>query len=165
MEYKNPNENWYYNQRYDSRSNKNMKGCFYSVIVLILTICLCLILFSCKSIQYVPVPEYHSDTVCLTKVQFDSIWQHDSIYLHEYTKGDTVYIERVKWHTKIKEKLLHDTTYISRVDSISVPYPVEKKLTKWQQFKMQAGGIALIICLVVVLLFIIYWLLMLRKQK
>lgn len=30
-----------------------------------------------------------------------------------------------------------------KVDSVPVPYPVEKKLTRWQQTKMDLGGIAI----------------------
>lgn len=58
-----------------------------------------------------------------------------------YVKGDTVidWRDRVKW----KERIVHDLIYIERVDSIPVPYPVEKPLTRWQQTKMDFGGMAL----------------------
>ena len=164
MNFHNPNDNWYYNQRYDYNSGHSMRGCFYCIVGIIIAVLLSLLLSGCKSIQYVPVPEYHSDTIYFTKVQFDSIWQHDSVYIHEYTKGDTVYFEHIKWHTKIKEKIVHDTTYISKVDSVAVPYPIEKPLTKWQKVKMSVGGYSIVVCLLCVIMIIVGCLLKLRKR-
>lgn len=40
-------------------------------------------------------------------------------------------------------------------DSIRVPYPVEKQLTKWQQWKMDLGGWAMGVLAVLVILVII----------
>lgn len=97
------------------------------------------VLTACKHVEYVVVPEHHTDTLIVTKQQRDSIWLHDSVLVRE--KGDTLLIE--KWHTKYVEKQVHDTCYQSRTDSIPVPYPVteyvEKQLTRWQQAKMNLG--------------------------
>ena len=41
-------------------------------------------------------------------------------------------------------------------DSIPVPYPVEKRLTKWQQAKVDWGGWALLILIVLVVIAIYY---------
>lgn len=94
---------------------------------------------ACKHVEYITVPENHTDTLIVTKHQRDSVWLHDSIQIRE--KGDTLLIE--KWHTKYIEKQVHDTCYQSRTDSIPVPYPVteyvEKQLTKWQRTKMEMG--------------------------
>ena len=106
---------------------------------------------SCTTTKYVTVPEYHTDTLIQTKVQKDSIWLHDSTFIRE--KGDTVLIER--WHTQYKWRELHDTTYVSKTDSI--PYPevtkeVPAKLTWWQQTRLHLANIllmALALCAVV----------------
>lgn len=101
-------------------------------------------LMGCKSVErVVTVPEYHSDTVLVNRTARDSIYMHDSIYVKE--TGDTVWIE--KWHTRWENHLAHDTTYISKTDSVPVPYPVpeyiEKPLTWWQKTKMYAGVVML----------------------
>ena len=44
--------------------------------------------------------------------------------------------------------------YISRTDSIQVPYPIEKQLTKWQSMKLELGGWALGIIIVFILVLI-----------
>jgi hypothetical protein len=41
-------------------------------------------------------------------------------------------------------------------DSIPVPYPVEKRLTKWQQAKVDWGGWALFVLIVLVVIAIYY---------
>jgi hypothetical protein len=41
-------------------------------------------------------------------------------------------------------------------DSIPEPYPVEKKLTKWQQAKVDWGGWAMLGVLVVIILFFVF---------
>jgi hypothetical protein len=41
-------------------------------------------------------------------------------------------------------------------DSIPVPYPVEKRLTKWQQAKVDWGGWALLILVILVVIAIYY---------
>lgn len=160
--YRNPNEYWYYKHKM-LKSEISYKACFYSLIGMIVILIILVLLTGCKSIQYVPVPEYHHDSIYFTKVQFDSIYQHDSIYVKEYTKGDTVFFEHIKWYTKYKEKEVHDTVYISKTDSISVPYPVEKQLTKWEKIKMNAGGAALLVCLISVVTIVVG--LILRKRK
>ena len=65
-------------------------------------------------------------------MQYDSIWKHDSIYLHEYAKGETIFVEKTNWKTYYKEKVRVDTLIENHVDSIAVPYPVEKQLN-WRQ--------------------------------
>ena len=98
-------------------------------------------LSSCKTTEVVTVEKVKTDTTYITKVQRDSIWQHDSVFVKE--KGDSVLIER--WHTKYIEKEVHDTTYVAKRDSVPVPYPVtkyvEKQLSWWQKTLMYAGGI------------------------
>lgn len=103
----------------------------------------CSFFTSCKSVEYVFVPQTHTDTLIQTKVQHDSIYINDSTVITE--KGDTVKIE--KWHTKYIEKQVHDTTYVSKIDSIPAPYPVEvkveKQLTWWQQTRLHLVNILL----------------------
>lgn len=126
-------------------------GMLVAVAVLALMMC------SCKSIEYVPVveKEVHHDSIYFTKVQRDSVWLHDSISVKE--KGDTVLIE--KWHTKYREKQVHDTTYVAKIDSIPVPYPVEKlvekKLSKWEMLRMTVGDIVILIIVGVLVFFLV----------
>ena len=59
----------------------------------------------------------------------DSVFVRDSIYLRQ--KGDTCYLDR--WH----EKTIFKNVYMVKVDSIPMPYPVEKQLSKWEQIQLK----------------------------
>lgn len=106
------------------------------------------VLTGCKTTEYVPVETVRTDTVYIAHIVTDSVYQHDSIYIHE--KGDTVWYER--WHTQYRDRLRIDTVYQARVDTIAKPYPVvkevEKKLTKTQKGLMWAGGLSILALIV-----------------
>lgn len=145
-----------------SKSGSSMRA-FVFCIVSAFIMFMALFLTSCKTIQYVPVPEYHHDSIYITKLQHDSIFQHDSVYVKEYTKGDTVYLETTKWQTKYKEVYLCDTMFVERVDSVPKIVPVERKLNRWEQLKIDWGGEAIIIMFI--LIFIILYLVIIRLRK
>lgn len=102
---------------------------------IITLIFLATILYSCKSIQYVPVETTKRDTTYLSQTKIDSIYHRDSIYVER--KGDTVYLSKYKYLYKYIEK--HDTLWREKVDTIRVAYPVEARLTKWQKIKINIG--------------------------
>ena len=108
-----------------------------------------LLLTGCTTTKYVPVETVRTDTLKVTKYERDSIYIHDSTIVRE--KGDTMLIE--KWHTRWRDRWMHDTVYQSRVDSIPKPYPVEKRvpaeLTWWQQTRLHLANILLYALLVI----------------
>lgn len=111
------------------------------VICFVIMLGLCAMCSSCTTTQYIPVIEHHTDTLIQAKVQHDSIYVHDSTIVE---KGDSI-IKIEHWHTKYVDREVHDTTYISKTDSIPVPYPVEtikeveKPLSWWQKTLMWLG--------------------------
>lgn len=106
---------------------------------------------SCTTIKYVPVETTKMDSIYINKVERDSIYLQDSIYIKE--KGDTIFEYRYKYLFKEIEKV--DTFYVERTDTISTIVEVEKALTKWQRFKLDLGGIALggIVVLIIGIIF------------
>ena len=93
-------------------------------------------LTSCKSVKYVPVPEYHTEYKVKTDsfVKRDSVWVKDSVWL--WMKGDTVYKEH--WHTKYKDRYVYSnkTDTVMKTDSVRVPYPVARELSRWEKVKL-----------------------------
>lgn len=114
--------------------------------------CMLFVICSCRTVKYVPVETVKVDTTYINKLQRDSIYMLDSVYIKE--TGDTVLIEKYKY--LYRDKLVRDTMYISKADSIQVPYPVEKELTRWQQFRMDFGGWAMCIVVISILILIVY---------
>lgn len=114
--------------------------------------CLLFVIYSCRTVKYVPVETVKVDTTYINKLQRDSIYILDSVYVKE--KGDTVLIEKYKY--LYRDKLVRDTLYMAKTDSIQVPYSVEKELTRWQQFRMDFGGWAMCIVVISILILIVY---------
>ena len=137
-------------------------GCFRAVAIIvafIIAMIVCSFFTSCKSIEYVPIIEHHTDTLIKTNVQRDSVYVHDSVTITQ--KGDTVLMDR--WHTKYVEREVHDTTYVSKIDSIPTPYPVEvkveKQLTWWQQTRLHLANILLLLLAIASVYYIYKWML------
>lgn len=125
-----------------------------------LVILVAVLLVGCKTKErVVTVEKVRNDTTYITKHQRDSVWLHDSIYVKEELKGDTILLTTIKWHTKYVEKATHDTLYQHKTDSVPVPYPVEKlverELSWWQQTRMHLGEALLALAGIAVVLFVI----------
>jgi hypothetical protein len=133
---------------YDDKFERSVYGyrscglCFVGIVILLL---LSLLFGGCTATKYVPVETVLTDTVYKVRVERDSVFKHDSIYVKEWKKGDTIYRDRDRWHIQYVERVKTDTLYQSKVDSIAVPYPVEKELTWWQEKKIEFGELAMLI--------------------
>lgn len=118
-------------------------------------------LAGCTSVKYVPVETVRTEIQYKDRLQRDSVYVKDSVFL--LIKGDTVFRDR--WHTVYKDKVIRDTFYVYKTDSIQVPYPVEKKLTGWQTFKQKTGGFAMAAIVVVLLIVFIKMVYKLKKGR
>lgn len=122
-----------------------MRNLLYTIL---LTIAICLT--SCRSIKYVPVETVKTEYKTRDSIRFDSIYEHDSIFL--FVKGDTVYKEKYRY--KYRYLTINKTDTVMKTDSVQIPYPVEKQLTRWQQMKIELGGwaVGVIVILSIVLI-------------
>ena len=98
---------------------------------------------SCTRTVYTPVESstVRTDTLYRAVVRVDTILQRDSVSVMQ--RGDTVMVTR--YRDRYRVKLHTDTVREVSVDSVrvAVPYPVERELTRWEQVKMDFGGMAL----------------------
>lgn len=97
------------------------------------------ILVACTTTKYVPVESVKVDSVYVAKAQRDSIFERDSVYVA--VKADTVFFSRVQY--RYRDRILRDTVCVLSIDTISKIVEVEKRLTFWQQKKMQFGTVAM----------------------
>ena len=100
----------------------------------------CFTLTGCTTTKYVPVESVTHDSIYISRLQRDSIHVHDSIYMEVKTKADTVYKTKYVQKVVYRDALRTDTMLVERIDTIRVPYPVERKLTRWEQIKLDFGG-------------------------
>lgn len=134
-----------------------LNGAIWGLIACVIISMLC----GCRTTRYVPVESVRTkykdrvatvhDTVRDSVRVSNDVYRHDSVLIR--MKGDTVYVER--WHTLMlnsqlrnraeRSKAAHDTLYVTRTDSVRVPVPVERKLTKWEKTKMDFGTAAMVI--------------------
>ena len=119
----------------------------------------------CTRKVYVPTEHtvYNTDTVYEAVLRVDSVIQRDSVAVVQ--KGDTVLITRYRDRYRVKERT--DTVYKANTDSVRVrePYPVERELTKWEQTKMDFGGIFLGGLIAVGVAAVIVWIVKRKRRK
>ncbi len=134
-----------------------LKGTIWGLIACIIISILC----GCRSTRYVPVEsvrtEYKDRVMTVHDTMRDSVLMLNDVYRHDsvsvLTRGDTVYVDR--WHTlrqtavdkgrTLQSIAAHDTLYVVMTDSVRVPVPVERKLTKWERVKMDFGTATIVI--------------------
>ena len=114
----------------------NTKWYCWQVASYVIVLLLVVFLSGCRT-KYIPIEKivYQNAIKHDTLHTSDSVFVRDSIFLRQ--KGDTCFLDR--WH----EKTIFKNVYKVRVDSflkrdsIQVPYPVEKQLSKWEQFQLK----------------------------
>ena len=120
-------------------------------LLYIILLTLAIFITSCRSIRYVPVVTVRTEYKTRDSIRFDSIYEHDSIFL--FLKGDTVYKEKYRY--RYRYLTINKTDTIIMTDSVQVPYPVEKQLSRWQQMKIELGGWAFGMVIISLIVFII----------
>ena len=131
----------------------------FGLMVAALMVCL---LGSCTTTKYVPVETVRTERVTQRDSVFQEVVRHDSIQVER--RGDTIYVDR--WHNVYKDHWRDRWRDSIRTDSIQVPYPVERELSRWEQFcldygKVTTGGTLVAIAMAV--LWLLRWLRLKRR--
>lgn len=103
---------------------------------LLTIVCAVMMLPSCGALRKQIETVYVRDTTYISKVQVDSVFKRDSVFIKE--KNDTVYVYKEK--VRDRYRLLRDTVYQHSIDSVYVDkvreVKVEKQLNAWQKFRL-----------------------------
>ena len=121
---------------------------FGLIVAFVITMC------SCTRTVYIPQTTVQHDSIFLHTHSRDSIWIHDSVTIKE--KGDTVWLTR--WRTEYRDRLLVDTAYIERTDTVRVPYPVEKKVSWWEATRIVLKSIPTMFVITLAIVLPLYFL-------
>lgn len=144
---------------WQGRANDSGKVTVLVIAIMLFLLSVC----SCSKKVYIPMEtvSYHTDTVRLTQVRVDSVFMRDSVALVQ--RGDTVFLTKYRDRFRYRDRI--DTVYKATVDTarISVPYPVERKLTKWEQTKQDVGGMAIGGLLIAICILVIWLIKKFRK--
>ena len=128
------------------KKENGIVAALYTALVAIIALLIALFFGSCRSVRVIEKEVIKTDTVLTTKIQIDSIYVNDSIYIRELIQGDTVKITTDRWHTRWRDRILYDSIYIAQRDTVRVTdiKEVPRKLSGWQWFQIWAGRLALI---------------------
>ena len=126
---------------YDPQELRREGDCLISIKENRLHLC-----FSMEKV--ITVPEVHTEYVNRDRV--DSLTLHDSVYIKEYVKGDTVriveyrYRDRFQYVYSVDTVMVADTVQVER-ETVVVKY--DHKLRKWQK-SLIGWGLFCLLCLV-----------------
>lgn len=140
------------------RDGVPMLVCVYALVWFVVIVLLSIGLCGCKSTEYVPVVETHTEHHWHT----DSVHQTDSVISHETTLIKEVdsatmakygvqlknmerawLIQNDKLQRELSKLQSVKTDTFIKVDTVQVPYPVERKATAWEQVRLDYGGWAI----------------------
>jgi hypothetical protein len=113
-----------------------MKIVFWIIAFLLTLTAIC----SCRSVE--TIVTYKTDSIYISKLRTDTLICRDSVIIEKM--GDTIRERTTKY---IYDKTIVTDTLL-KTDSVPVPYPVEKKLSRWEQTKVNYGGYALLFCFI-----------------
>lgn len=105
-----------------------------------LVLVVCVVMVGCRTLPEPVAVRVERDSIYLSRVERDSVFVRDSVTIRE--KGDTVYRDR--WRVEYRERVLRDTAYIERNDTITNVVEVERALSWWERTRMAAGDVALL---------------------
>jgi hypothetical protein len=110
-------------------------------------------LTSCKT-KYVAVPEYHQTIVSKhdTLVARDSIYVKDSFYVEKSGDTVTMYKTRYIYIDRWRDKIISRDSI--KVDSVRVPYPVEKEISLFKKIRFGVNGLLVGVILLIMFLVI-----------
>lgn len=153
-------------------SQKRTTAYFYRELILCsLAIFISTLFLSCSSTKYIPIEK----TKTVYQNRIDTIKQIDSIFNEKTTiirEADSSLVQQLGLKLKTNEKAIlvlkkelekqthnklesiHDTVLVK--DSIPIPYPIEKQLTKWQQFKLDFSDVVFSVFLLIIIICIVY---------
>ena len=106
----------------------------------------------CTTTKYVPVESVRVDSVYIARIERDSIFERDSVFV--LAKADTVFVSRVQY--RYRDRIVRDTLCVVQRDTITRVVEVEKKLTRNEQLKMDIGGGVLWSLPIIIGLYILY---------
>ena len=70
------------------------------------------------------VQQVRTDTLRIFQLRADTLRLHDSVFVREQLVGETIRIERHHWHTAWQTRVLRDTVFATRNDTLRI---VEKQ--------------------------------------
>ena len=94
---------------------------------------MCLMSVSCKSLDPAIVASATSSTSAATHTH-DTLVLHDSIYVREVLKGDTLYLTRIEYRDRWRTQIVHDTIQDTQVVEKVIEHPPKRYIPKFHKW-------------------------------
>ena len=94
---------------------------------------MCLMSVSCKSLDPAIVASATSSASAATHTH-DTIVLHDSIYVREVLKGDTLYLTRIEYRDRWRTQIVHDTIQDTQVVEKVIELPPKRYIPKFHKW-------------------------------
>lgn len=94
-----------------------------------------------------------SDTIFFARELVDSIFLRDSIFVNQYVRGDTVYVEKTAQHIIARERTKTDTIYRTRTDTVfsSISY---ERTDKQDRLPLKLYiALAVLVCMIILYIY------------
>ena len=92
-----------------------------------------LVLVSCKSLDPTIVASATSVASAATHTH-DTLVMHDSIYVREVLKGDTLYLTRIEYRDRWRTQIVHDTIQYTQVVEKVIEHPPKRYIPKFHKW-------------------------------
>lgn len=102
--------------------------------------------------RIVPVTDVRVDSVYIARVQRDTIYERDSVLV--YTQADTIYKEKYRY--VYRDRLVTDTLWRERCDTVNTVVEVEKRLSRIEEWQMDIGRGVMWAVPIILFLYILY---------
>ena len=81
-----------------------------------------------------PVVQSNDTTSFIQRsARVDTIYLHDSVFVREVQKGDTVYLTRTEWRDRWRVRLVHDTIHDTQYVERVVEHPPERYVPRFHR--------------------------------
>ena len=92
------------------------------------------VLVSCKSVEPTTLLNTTQDYSTSTQTTVDTVVVHDSVYVREVMRGDTVYLTRTEYRDRWRIREVHDTIHNTQYITQTIEHPPEKYVPKFYKW-------------------------------
>ena len=108
-------------------------GCGFVCLFWAVVIALCFLLSGCKTVERENIV-IKNDTVRIYSQHKDSVVYRDSVFVHLYERGDTIYHVTERWNVQYRDRIHTDTVYKVREVAQQSKEVTEKKEPWYDNF-------------------------------
>lgn len=108
-------------------------SCGFIAMVWVIVLVVCSLFISCKTVERENIVT-KTDTVRIYSQHKDSVVFRDSVFVHLYERGDTVYSITERWNVQYRDRIHTDTVYKVREVAQQSKEVTEKKEPWYDDF-------------------------------